>query len=298
MALRGIKPESVQKRLKLLVFGPPGVGKTTAAIQFPNAYLIDMEKGAQNYADTIKKSGSMVYETANPDDIKSEVTALLTEKHPFKTVIIDPVTALYGGLQDKWNRIFEKYATSQKQSELQDFGFRYWARVKSDYKAIMRMLTALDTNLIVTSHQKDIYGSGMQRVGVGPDSMKGDEYVFDYVFQLDNIGGKRMARTVKERAEIGKAKFPETFEWSYQNFCKFYGQEAIERESNPVALASAKQVEEIKKLVELVNLAEDQVTAWFTKADVEDWDQMTTDQIDKCIKFVQKKLDAVKVGAK
>lgn len=296
MTLRGIKPEAVEKRLKLLVYGPPGVGKTTAAIQFPDAYLIDMEKGSQNYADTIKKSGSMVFETANPDDIKTEIAALLTEKHPFKTVIIDPITALYGGLQDKWNRIFEKYATTQKQSELQDFGFRYWARVKSDYKGIMRMLTALDTNLIITSHQKDIYGTGMQRVGVGPDSMKGDEYVFDYVFALENVSGKRMARTVKERAEIGKAKFPEVFEWSYQNFCKFYGQEAIERESKPVVLATATQVEEIKKLIELVNVGEETINKWMTKEDVEDFSEMESATIQKYIEAIKKKLETVKGG--
>ena len=35
--LRARKPEAVTKRLKLFMFGPAGVGKTTAAIQFPNS---------------------------------------------------------------------------------------------------------------------------------------------------------------------------------------------------------------------------------------------------------------------
>jgi hypothetical protein len=48
----------------------------------------------------------------------------------------------------------------------------------------------LDMNLIITSHQKDIYGSNMQKIGIGPDSMKGDEYVFDYVYANYN-GDKR-----------------------------------------------------------------------------------------------------------
>ena len=43
MALRARKPEAVTKRLKLFMFGPAGVGKTTAAIQFPNSYIIDCE---------------------------------------------------------------------------------------------------------------------------------------------------------------------------------------------------------------------------------------------------------------
>ena len=49
MALRAKKPEAVTKRLKLFMFGPAGVGKTTAAIQFPNSYIIDCERGTENY---------------------------------------------------------------------------------------------------------------------------------------------------------------------------------------------------------------------------------------------------------
>ena len=48
MALRGKKPEAVEKRMKALFFGPAGVGKTTAAIQFPAPYLIDTDRGAEN----------------------------------------------------------------------------------------------------------------------------------------------------------------------------------------------------------------------------------------------------------
>lgn len=296
MVLRAVQPEVVTKRLKMLIFGPAGVGKTTAAIQFPNAYLIDMERGAENYAETIKKSGSVILSTTNPDDVRSEVKALLTEKHPYKTLIIDPITVFYGGLQDKWNRIFEKYATSEKQAELQDFGFRYWARVKSDYKAVMRMLTALDMNIIVTSHQKDIYGTGMQRVGVGPDSMKGDEHVFDLVFRLENSNGRRMAKTLKERAEIGRPKFPAEFEWSYENFCKFYGRDVIERAAMPVEMATPEQVAEIKRLIELVKIDEATIQAWMNKADVESWEEMTGKTIAKCIDFVKKKLEPIKTG--
>ena len=50
MALRAKAPEVKEKRLKLFVYGPAGVGKTVAALQFPNSYLIDTEKGSDFYA--------------------------------------------------------------------------------------------------------------------------------------------------------------------------------------------------------------------------------------------------------
>lgn len=301
MVLRAVKPEALEKRLKMLVYGPAGVGKTTAAIQFPHNYILDLERGCDHYAEVIKASKSAVFQTTNPDDIKAEVKALLTEKHIYRTLTIDPITQFYGGLQDKWNLIFSKSAQDQgksaEQIQMADWGFRYWARVKSEYKSVTRMAMQLDMNLIVTSHQKDIYGTGMQRVGIGPDSMKGDDYLFDYVFQLDNIGGKRMARTIKERAPVGKNKFPAEFIWSYENFCKYYGQEVLEKESKPVSMALPAQVAEIKGLLETVKVEEDWVSKCFTKADVEDWTDMDFDTLEKCIQHLKKKMNPVKAVA-
>ncbi|HHX4254290.1 TPA: AAA family ATPase [Legionella anisa] len=70
MALRARKPETIEKRLKVLFYGDAGVGKTTAAIQFPKPYLIDTEKGAENdqYTKSYKK---MVARYFKPQILKS-----------------------------------------------------------------------------------------------------------------------------------------------------------------------------------------------------------------------------------
>jgi len=291
MALKGKKPEAKEKRLKMFLYGPAGVGKTTAALQFPNSYVIDMEKGTDYYAESMNKSGSAVLQTVSAEDIKTEIRSLLTEKHDYRTLIIDPVTQLYNSLQDKWTRIFEKHSKADA-AEIQDFGMRYWGRVKAEYKSIQRMLLSLDMNVIITSHQKDVYGAGMQKVGVGPDSMKGDSYVFDMVFRLDNVNGKRIAFTEKERAEIGKNRFPASFEWSYPNFLKFYGQEIIERAADPVAMSSKEQVAEVIRLLDVVKVDDETVSDWFTRADVDAWEEMPGERIQKCIDFLKKKIEA------
>jgi Cdc6-like AAA superfamily ATPase len=290
MALRAKAPEAKQKRLKMFVYGPSGVGKTTAAIMFPNAVIIDTEKGTDFYADTINKMGSVVFQTSIFDEAVKEVKELMTTKHDFRTVVIDPVTQLYNSCQEKYTRIFEKHAKTEKEAEVQDFGMRYWGRVKSDFKAFQRMLLAIDTNIIVLSHQKDQYGTGMAKIGVTFDSMKGEDYLYDLVFRLENRNGKRYAVTVKERAEIGKAKFPPEFEWSYENFKKFYGADIIEKESTPIALATPEQLAKIKHLLDIVKMEEGTVAEWFSKADVSEWSEMTTETIGKCITFIEKKL--------
>lgn len=290
MGLRAVKPESKEKRLKMFVFGSAGVGKTTAAIMFPNAYIIDTEKGTDHYAKTITNSGSVVFQSSVFDEVSKEVKELLTTKHGYRTLIIDPVTQIYNSVQEKWTRVFEKHAKTQKEAEVQDFGMRYWGRVKSDFKSLQRMLMSIDMNLIVTCHQKDQYGAGMSKIGVTYDSMKGEDYIYDLVFNLEIKNGKRIAKTIKERAEVGQAKFPEEFEWSYDNFKKFYGGDIIEREAIPMLLASQSQVERIKQLLEVVKVDPSDIEAWFNKANVESWEEMPSEYISKCIGHVEKKL--------
>lgn len=296
MTLKAKTPEVKEKRLKLFLYSPAGYGKTTCAIQFPKAYIIDTEKGTDFYADTIKKQGSVVLQTNNPDEVKEELKALLTEKHDFKTLIIDPITQLYNATQEKWTKIFEKHARNDKDREVQDFGMRYWSKVKGEFKSIQRIILALDMNVIVTSHQKDVYGAGFSKVGVTFDSMKGDDYIFDLIFRLDLVKDKRMAFTVKERAEINKCKFPESFEWTYNNFLKFYGEEIIKRDSNPIEMATSGQVEALNKLIETVNIDEQTIMKWLAKADASSFDELTEKQIQKCIDYVEKKLKDVKGG--
>jgi hypothetical protein len=123
--------------------------------------------------------------------------------------------------------------------------------------------------------------------------MKGDDYLYDYIFRLELINGKRIAITVKERAEIGEQKFPEMFEWSYENFKKFYGADILEKTSSPVAMATPEDVDKIKKLLEVVKVEEDLVSKWLTKADCDSFEKFSKEQIEKCIAFLENKKGSV-----
>ncbi len=298
MALKATKPEAKEKRLKMFVYGQAGIGKTMAAIMFPNSYIIDTERGTDDYPNVINGSKSVVFKSVNPDDIKEEIRELLTTKHEYRTLIIDPITQVYNAVQEKWTKIFEKHAKNEKDAEVQDFGMRYWSKVKSEFKAIQRLILALDMNVIITAHQKDVYGAGFSKVGVTFDSMKGDDYLFDLIFRIDKRGEKRVAITEKERAEIGKQKFPAEFEWSYENFLKYYGKEIIERKAEAIPMATKEDVLRLNNLIEVVKLDEETINKWFTKANADTFDEFTKEQIDKCIEFVEKKLAAVKGGGK
>ena len=298
MKLRGKTPEPVNKRLKLFLYGSPGSGKTTSIIQCPNSYIIDGEKGTDHYHKTITQNKSVVFQSNIIDEVVQELKQLLTTKHQYRTLIIDPITPIYLSCQEKWTRIFEKDALNKgKDSQIQNFGMRFWGKVKSEFKAMQRILLSLDMNVLITAHQKDQYGLEMQKIGVQPDSMKGDSYLFDLVFRLEKNGNKYIAITEKERAEIGHSQFPDTFEWSYDNLVKFYGKDTIEKEAVPVIMANPALIKEVEKLVEVIKVDPMVIEKWFDKESAETWLDFTQARLEKCHDYLLAQLKNIK-GAK
>src|SRR3954454_11694535 len=146
--LRAKKPEAVTKRLKLFMFGPAGVGKTTSAIQFPNSYIIDCEKGAENYDRLITASNSVIFQTTDIHEVIAEVKSLLTERHDYRTLVIDPITTVYNDLLEK--------------CELQvgsEFG-RHYGAANKEMKRLANLIMALDMNVVITAHSKKEYQNG------------------------------------------------------------------------------------------------------------------------------------------
>lgn len=271
--LRARKPEAVTKRLKLFMYGPAGVGKTTAAIQFPNSYIIDAERGAENYDRLIADSGSVVFQTTDIHEVIQEVKALLTQKHEFRTLVIDPITPLYNDLLEK--------------AELRvgsDFG-RHYAEANKTMKRLANLVLSLDMNVVITAHAKKEYGDNLKVLGQTFDGWRQLDYWFDLVVELGKKNKKRYAKVVKTRIE----SFPDedVFEWSYEAIKKRYDTGTLEREARVIELASPELVAEIKALLSIVRLPEGTVEKWFAKAGVDLWEDMPADLVRKCIDFIK-----------
>lgn len=275
MALRAKKPEAIQKRLKALFYGTAGVGKTTAAIQFPKPYLIDTEKGAENdqYTRLLQNAGGVVFQTSDFAELMAEVKALLTEKHEYKTLIIDPLTTLYNDLLDKSAL---KHGT--------DFG-RHYNDANKQIKHLINLLLRLDMNVIITSHAKNEYGQNMAVLGQTFDCYKKLDYLFDLVFEIQKRGKDRIGIVKKSRIE----QFPdgEQFPFSYEEIAKRYGNDILERDAIAQKLATQEQIIEVKRLIELLKVPEEKYQKWLDKAHAEHFDEMPYDAMDKVIDYLQ-----------
>lgn len=279
MALRGIKPAHVEKRLKAFLFGQAGAGKTTAAIQMPKPYLIDCERGAENdeYVQLLEKQGGAYFQCFDFNELVNEVKALLTEKHEYKTLVIDPLTTIYNSLLDQCER---KVGS--------EFG-RHFGAANKQMKHLINILLRLDMNVIITSHSKNEYGDNLAVLGQTFDCYKKLDYIFDLVFQLQKKGKKRFALVRKSRLKAFEED--EAFEFSYDVLADKYGRDVLERDAVAQELASKEQVARIMELVDIFKESPETLQKWLDKAQSNSLEELPANIAQKIIGHLESKFE-------
>lgn len=246
------KSKEIKERLKLFLYGDTGTGKTFLSLQFPSPAVIDLEKGTVPYGKTFNFN---VLEAKTLKEIHEGIQYLATEKHEYKTLVIDPITMVYEMLQDKWMNIFlerNKKSAGNKQ-DFYIFQPSDWKTIKDDWKNFIRKILSLDMNIICIARQKPLYADGefMKVIGDTYDVDRATAYYFDTVIQLKRAGEKRLACVVKDRNnKIGV----NTFEASYSVFEKSYP--GLNFEAEPVKkMVTKEQVADVKKLMDVLHFS-------------------------------------------
>lgn len=273
---------------KLVIYGAPGAGKTWFALSFPSVYYIDTEGGASraHYMERLSKAGGQYLgpeEGANDfETIIEQAKALASEKHKFKTLVVDSVTKPFiTSIASEADRLGDRNA----------FG----ADKKAAVGAMRRLIAAvhrLDMNVVFIAHEKTEWGvlSNGERgeIGKGPDVYDKLVYELDLCFQVVKRGPQRTASVKKSRL-IG---FPEgeTFELDYKQFADRYGAEVIEKPGKVLVLATTEQVAEIRRLVDLLKVESTVTDKWLEKANAEKFEEFNTAQAAKIIESLKSKI--------
>lgn len=288
--LKAKAPELIKPgKIKAVLFGPSGVGKTTLALSFPAPYYYDVEGGAKGpqYRELLKKSGGgyMGPEdgTLSFDTLLEQMQALATEKHGYKTLIVDSLTKLFQTtIAQEAERLGEKDA----------FG----ASKKPAIAAMRRLVlwaSRLDMNIWFICHEATEWGMvNGQRAEIGKVADVWDKLIYelDLAIQASQRGPQRVAIVKKSRIQA----FPsgETFALDYAEFAARHGKEAVEADAASITLALPEQVNEVKKLLEIVKVDPADIQKGFDKVGVASWEEMTTDQIAVWQNFLRKKIAA------
>lgn len=292
MALKAVKPGEVKpSKVKFLVSGEPGCGKTWFALDFPSPYLIDAEKGAvrSQYQEKLKKVGGVYFGqdqgADNFTDVIEEVKALATTRHSHKTLIIDSFSHMY-----------LKEAAEAEEKIGSDFGKDRKAANKPT-RQLMRWLNKCDMNVILTAHNKAKWarkGNEIYQDGNTFDGYPKLEYDLDLYIEI--LPGYK--NFIIKKSRIESLPQGETMPLSYKHFSEVYGADIIESEAQPTEMANSQQIKKINTLIEALNVAEDQIERWFKKVDVDEWEEMTSVQITGLTEVLNKKIAGLTKGEK
>lgn len=89
MSLASLRPTTADQPPRILIYGPPGMGKTSLAAEFPDAAFVRVEDGIPGNVNV------MAFPVAETfADVMEALGTLYTEEHNFRTVVVDSVTEL------------------------------------------------------------------------------------------------------------------------------------------------------------------------------------------------------------
>lgn len=284
MTLRGTKPTEKTDRLKLMMFSPAGIGKTTAAIDgLPKPYIIDTENGTSHYGKIIADAGGAVFETAEMSEALAEVLTLSKTPHEYLTVVIDSFTPLYEAKADE----------GASNPNIGDAYGKHTAYANRHAQRLFRALSQIDMNVVVTCHAKDLWDGG-EKKGQQFDGWKKTNYIFDLVLELQRRGKERWAHVDKTRLD----QFPdqESFLWSADELKARWGAEKLSKVAEPIVMATAAQADELSTKVRALNIPAAMTDKWLKKADAATYQEMTGAIMVACIEYCDSKLAEAKTA--
>lgn len=184
-------PKSIRKYFKVAIQGGKKVGKTRAALSFPEPFVVDGEHGTDPYT---KKYAYKVRHTNTWGGLGEEVLALVQSPIVGATLIVDPITVFYKALIDELVQQVKKKRGHEIMSQAE------WGVEGRRFFGFLNMLVALPMHVVLVTREKEEYVETVNHRGeevrrkTGQFLMECDkqtEYLFDFIFRIRTEGDRK-----------------------------------------------------------------------------------------------------------
>lgn len=168
----------------MLIYGEPGIGKTTTALSAPKPLLFDFENGMKRVDPKFWQTRLQV---TNIDDMY-EVLDDAETMAQFQTIVIDPMSALIDVLIED---VSKKQPNLRKGNNLTIQGF---GALKAAFNTLWKRIQATNKNIVLVAHEKS------EKLGeinyMTPDTgagSSGRELIknLDVIGRVTHLNGKR-----------------------------------------------------------------------------------------------------------
>lgn len=158
------KPEVASTKLKVLIYGEPGVGKTTFAASAPKPFLIDVERGSR----TLLGKDIDVLEYVSIEQVQATIEYLVNRNEAFdkyETIVFDSLSEMQRRLLDQQlGRLSKETGIPQYKAD-----WDIWGVNTQRLRSLMSAFRDIDKNLIVTAQAKQDKDDSTGIIGMRPD---------------------------------------------------------------------------------------------------------------------------------
>jgi hypothetical protein len=285
--LRAVKPEIREiNRTKMVLYGREKVGKTTFSLTFPNVYFMDTEGGAvrEQYQEQLIKSGGAYFGQAQGSlDFKTvleEIETLATEKHSFKTLVIDSFSKLYNtarAIAEDDSKIGAAFGADKREAN-------------RPTRQLIRWLDKLDMNVILVCHKLDQWGGqgkDRQIIGTTFDGMDKLAYELDLLIEAVKVNQDRKFMVKASRI----LQMPEGLiaDLNFSVFADAFGIAKLTKEQTVYIKATAEQVGQIQEIIKRENLSEEKMSKWMQTMNCENVSEIPAERAQSFIDGYSKK---------
>jgi hypothetical protein len=183
------KATPVSKKLKILIYGASGTGKTLAALSFPRPAVVDAENGTDLYAGRAGMPEFSVLRIKTFEELQKAISYIQADKgKSFDTLVIDSVSVFYDVQK-------EAAAKTAKDNEL---GYREWAKINNRMVYLYNTLTNLPVHIVCIAREAVEYetkNGNLTKVGTKPDADKRLVYMFDFIIRMTADHGGEVVKS-------------------------------------------------------------------------------------------------------
>lgn len=138
MAIENFEPTQKLLEVKILIYGPSGVGKTVLASTFPKPLFVDCENGLMSVRQPVGRIKALELE-----DVRGAYKWLSEHPGIYETVVLDSLTEIQKMIMDHTVRTFKQHRPYEDAPIMAD-----WGKSLTDFSRLIRAFKTLDMNVV------------------------------------------------------------------------------------------------------------------------------------------------------